>query len=98
MPKGIRILHLCLRERNLTHFGGIFLIHQFFKKLRLKWYLQKQVHFPQRSSYYHPVELILSILYALIAGIPRLSRTKILQGNGAFEKIIGLKKSPMPAV
>jgi hypothetical protein len=56
--------------------------------------LQKQVHFPQRSSYYHPIELILSILYALIAGIPRLSRTKILQGNGAFQKIIGLKKFP----
>ncbi len=57
MPKGLRILHLSLGERNLTHFGGIFLIHQFCKKLRLKWYLQKQVPFPQRSSYYHPVEL-----------------------------------------
>jgi hypothetical protein len=87
-------LYLYLGECNLTHFGGIFLIHQFFKKLGLKWYLQKQVHFPQRSSYYHPIELILSILYALIAGIPRLSRTKILQGNGAFQKIIGVKKFP----
>ena len=94
MPKGLRILHLSLGERNLTHFGGIFLIHQFCKKLRLKWYLQKQVSFPQRSSYYHPVELILAILYALIAGIHRLSKTKILQGNGAFQQIIGLKKFP----
>ena len=94
MPKGLRILHLSLGERNLTHFGGIYLIHQFCKKLRLKWYLQKQVRFPQRSSYYHPVELILAILYALIAGIPRLSKTKILQGNGAFQQIIGLKKFP----
>jgi hypothetical protein len=94
MPKGLRILHLSLGERNLTHFGGIFLIHQFCKKLRLKWYLQKQVPFLQRSSYYHPVELILAILYALIAGIHRLSKTKILQGNGAFQQIIGLKKFP----
>jgi len=94
MPKGLRILHLSLGERNLTHFGGIFLIHQFCKKLRLKWYLQKQVSFPQRSSYYHPVELILAILYALIAGIHRLSKTKILQGNGAFQQIIGLTKFP----
>jgi hypothetical protein len=94
MPKGLRILHLSLGERNLTHFGGIFLIHQFCKKLRLKWYLQKQASFPQRSSYYHPVELILAILYALIAGIHRLSKTKILQGNGAFQQIIGLKNFP----
>ncbi|MGA2468878.1 MAG: IS1380 family transposase [Thermodesulfobacteriota bacterium] len=94
MPKGLRILHLSLGERNLTHFGGIFLIHQFCKKLRLKWHLQKQVHFSQRSTYFQPVDLILAIIYALIAGIHRLSKTKILQGNGAFQQIIGLKKFP----
>jgi hypothetical protein len=94
MPKGIRILHLSLGNRNLTHFGGIFLIQQFCNKLRLKWYLQKKVPFPQRSSLYHPVELILAIIYALIVGIHRLSKTKILQGNGAFQQIIGLKSFP----
>jgi hypothetical protein len=38
--------------------------------------------------------LVLAILYALIAGIHRLSKTKILQGNGAFQQIIGLEKFP----
>ncbi len=66
MPKELRILHLSLGERNLTHFGGIFLIHQFCKKLRLKWHLQKQVYFSQRSIYFHPVDLILAIIYALL--------------------------------
>lgn len=94
MPKGIRILHLSLGERNLTHFGGIFLIHQFCKKLKLKWHLQTYVKFHQRSSRYHPVELILAIIYALMAGIYRLNKTKILQGNGAFQQIIGLKSFP----
>jgi hypothetical protein len=94
MPKGIRILHLSFGERNLTHFGAIFLIHQFCKKLRLKWYLQNYVKFHQRSSRYHPVELVLAIVYALIAGIHRLNKTKILQGNGAFQHIIGLKSFP----
>jgi hypothetical protein len=94
MPKGLRILHISLGERNLTHFGGIFLIHQFCKKLRLKWHLQNYVKFHQRSSRYHPVELVLAIIYALIAGIHRLNKTKILQGNGAFQQIIGLKSFP----
>jgi len=94
MPKGLRILHIFLGERNLTHFGGIFLIHQFCKKLRLKWHLQKNVPFLQRSTYFHPVDLVLAIVYALIAGIHRLSKTKILQGNGAFQRIIGLKQFP----
>lgn len=78
MPKGLRKLHTSVGEHNLTHFGGIFLIHAFCKKLKLKWLLQKKVSFPHRSSRYHPSELILAILYAIIAGIKRLSRTKIL--------------------
>jgi len=64
------------------------------QKTEIKMVFAKTGSFPQRSSYYHPVELILAILYALIAGIPRLSKTKILQGNGAFQQIIGLKKFP----
>lgn len=94
MPKGIRILHLSVGERNLTHFGGIFLIHQFCKKLRLKRRLQNYVKFPYYHRRYHPVELILAIIYALIAGIHRLNKTKILQGNGAFQQIVGLKTYP----
>jgi len=39
-----------LGERNLTHFGSIFLIHQFCKRRRLKSYLQKKISFSQRFS------------------------------------------------
>jgi len=94
MPKGIRNLHISVGEKNLTHYGGIFLIHWFCKKLRLKWLLQKKVSFPQKIKDYHPVELILAIVYALVVGIYRLNKTKILQGNGAFQQIVGLKKFP----
>lgn len=94
MPKGLRSIRITVGERGLTHFGGIVLIQRFCKKLRLKWHLQHHVKIPQRSSQYHPVELILAIIYALIAGIYRLKKTKILQGNGSFQQIIGLKSFP----
>ena len=94
MPKGIRILHISVGERNLTQFGGIFLVHQFCKKLNLKWRLQNYVKFPYYHRRYHPVELILAMIYALIAGIHRLNKTKTLQGNGAFQQIVGLKNFP----
>jgi len=94
MPKGLRKIQIIVGEKHLTHFGGIFLIHWFCKKLRLKWYLQKKVSFCQRSSCYHPTEMVLAIIYALIAGIHRLSKTKILQGNGSFQQIVGLKSYP----
>ncbi|MCK4245025.1 MAG: transposase, partial [Candidatus Omnitrophica bacterium] len=85
---------LCGRTQSHSSYRGIFLVHQFCKKLRLKWRLQTYVKFHQRSSLYHPVELILAIIYALIAGIHRLNKTKILQGNGAFQRIVGLKDFP----
>lgn len=94
MPKGIRKLHIAVGEYNLTHFGGIPLIHAFCKNLRLRWLLQAYVQFPQRSSRYHPIDIILTIIYAIIVGIYRLSKTKILQGNSSFQRIIGLKSFP----
>jgi len=94
MSKGLRILHLSLGERNLTHFGEHLSYPSVLQKLRLKWYLQKQVSSPQRSSYYHPIELILAILYALVAEMHCLSKTRILRANSAFQQIIGLEKFP----
>jgi len=94
MPKGLRKIQIVVGEKHLTHFGGIFLIHWFCKKLRLNRFLQRKVPFCQRSSRYHPTEMVLAIIYALIAGIHRLSKTKILQGNGSFQQIVGLKSYP----
>ena len=94
MPKGLQKITVLVGEKHLTHFGGIYLIHAFCKKIGLKRLLQKKIHFQNRSGRYHPTELILSIMYAIIVGIPRLSQTKILQGNGAFQRIIGFKTFP----
>lgn len=94
MTKGLRKLQIIIGEKNLTHFGGIFLIHWFCKKLKFKWILQRGIQFNQRKGLYHPTELILAIIFTIIVGINRLSKTKTLQGNGAFQKIVGLKKFP----
>lgn len=94
MPKGLRKVQITVGEKNLTHFGGIILIYWFCKKLRIKWFLQNHIRFPHSYKHYHPVDLILAIIYALIAGVHRLSKTKILQGNGAFQQIVGLKSYP----
>lgn len=94
MPKGIRSIQISVGETRLTHFGGIILIQRFCQKLRLKWHLQNQVRFTHHPKQYHPIELILAIIFALIAGIPRLTKTKKLQGNGSFQQVIGLKSFP----
>ncbi len=94
MPKGLRKIEITVGEKHLTHFGGIFFIHSFYKKLGLKRLLQKRIHYRNRSGNYQPHELILAIIHIIVAGIHRLSQTKILQGNGAFQQIVGLKTFP----
>lgn len=97
MPKGLRKLAVSFDEPNLTHFGGMLLIHRFCKQLRLKWLLQKHVPFQhERVNRYHPADLLLAILYAMIAGIPRLHKTRLLQYNGCSQHLLGLQGFPDP--
>jgi hypothetical protein len=93
MPRGLRILHPIVGDRDLTHFGGIFLIQRFCQKLKLRANLQKMVPTGQHG-YYESADLILGIVYALIVGFPRLRKTRILQGNGVFRRIVGLENYP----
>jgi len=98
MPSGLRQLTIAFEEQGLTHFGGMFLFHRFCKTLGLRRRLQRYVPFPhERINHYQPVDLLLAILYAMVAGLPRLSKTRILQYNGAFQHLVGLRGFPHPS-
>jgi len=98
MPSGLRQLAISFEEQGLTHFGGMFLFHRFCKILGLRRRLQRYVPFPrERINHYQPVDLLLAILYAMVAGLPRLSKTRILQYNGAFQHLVGLRGFPHPS-
>ena len=94
MPKGARSIHFSFGESHLTHFGGMWLIQRFCNKLGLKKLLQDYVRPSQRHSQYRPSELILALLYAIIVGLRRINKTDILQYNGAFLEMLGLKRFP----
>lgn len=96
MPKGIKNICFSFEENNLTHYGGLFLIHSFCKKLRLKWQLQRYVKLLQRNQEYQTGEVILIIIYMIIVGIGRIENTRSLAFNGIFKKLIGIKHLPNP--
>jgi hypothetical protein len=96
MAKGLRNIQFSFGESNLTHFGGLFLIHSFCKKLRLKPYLQMHVRLRQRNQEYQTAEFIMLLLYAAILGLGRIENIQSLQINGVFKKIMGIKKIPDP--
>lgn len=94
MPKGLRKINVSFEEPRLTHFAGMLLIQRFCQKLGLKRLLQRHLRPTPRYRDYHPSEMILAILYAIIAGMDRVNETQILQYNGAFQKIVGLSRFP----
>lgn len=87
-------MHFSFADNDLTHFGGLFLIHAFCKKLKLNQHLQTYVKFNQRNQEYQTAEFILLLMYTIILGIGRIENIRFLQINGVFKKTIGMKKLP----
>jgi hypothetical protein len=94
MPKGLQTLEFSFEGEALTHFGGLFLIQRFCNQLHLRRRLQRILKSAPGWIEYRPEDMILTLLYVLIAGIQRLNRTEILQYNGLFLSLVGLKKFP----
>jgi hypothetical protein len=94
--KGLQTLRFSFEAESLTHFGGLFLIQRFCNKLQLRRRLERVLQPTPTWSDYHPADLILVFLYVLIAGLPRINKTEILQYNGLFLSLVGLQKFPDP--
>jgi len=94
MPKGLRNLPITFEEPHLTHFAGMALIHAFCQKLGVKRLLQRCLRPVPQYRDFHPAEIVLALLYAIIAGLDRVNETPILQYNGAFQRIVGLARFP----
>jgi hypothetical protein len=97
MPKGLKTLAFAFQDATLTHFGGLVLMERFCQKLGLRYRLQHAVRVPQRAGDFAPCDLILALLYILIAGLRRVSKTQILQYNGTFLACVGLERFPDPS-
>ena len=94
MPKGTQKVHFSFDETHITHFGGMWLIQRFRKKIGLKKHLQDYIRFARRNQKYHSSELILALMFAIIMGLRRINKTEILQYNGAFLEMLGLRCFP----
>lgn len=96
MRKGLQTLDFSFEAESLTHFGGLFLIQRFCSKLQLRRRLERILQPTPMWSDYHPADLVLVFLYILIAGLPRVNKTEILQYNGLFLSLVGLSQFPDP--
>jgi hypothetical protein len=94
MRKGLQTLEFSFDGEALTHFAGLFLIQRFCNQLHLRRRLQRILKSAPPWIDYRPEDIILTFLYVLIAGIQRVNKTEILQYNGLFLALIGLRRFP----
>lgn len=94
MSKGLQTVDFSFEADSLTHFGGLFLIQRFCNRLCLRRRLERILRGTPRWVDFHPADLILVFLYALIAGLPRVNKTEMLQYNGLFRSLVGLERFP----
>jgi DDE family transposase len=94
VSKGLQRLSFSFEGDALTHFGGLFLIQRFCNKLRLRRRLQRILKAAPNWIDYRPEDMIMTLLYVLIAGLQRVNKTEILEYNGLFLSLVGLKRFP----
>jgi len=95
MPKGLRKFHFSFGAAGLTRFGGLTLFQQFCKSLGLRYFLQHYVRWPNyHHREYRPVDLFMTHLLAITAGIGRIENTQALIYNGLIPLLLGLDSFP----
>src|SRR5918996_2238261 len=94
MPRGPRKLLVTFGARSLTHYGGVYLLHRFFSRLRLQRRLTREVSLPQRNHRYSVGEMFLALVYPMILGLERIDTTQLLRQNGVFQYLTGLPSYP----
>jgi hypothetical protein len=97
MAKGIRNIRLSFGETGLTHFAGMLLFQRFCRKLDMRRLLQRYVPWQRQARLYQPAEMVLALIYSMVARIRRIYDTEILHYNGCFRSILGLKNFPKPS-
>ncbi|MGQ9571500.1 MAG: hypothetical protein ACUVUQ_11830, partial [Thermodesulfovibrionales bacterium] len=95
MPKGLRKFKFIFGATGLTRWGGLSLFTQFCKSIGLRRFLQLYVRWPKyHSKEYHPTDVFLAHIFAIVAGIGRIEDTKSLISNGLIPAILGFTDFP----
>jgi hypothetical protein len=96
MPKHRQNVRISFENSALTHFGGLYLLQQFFQKLKLRSALTASIRYQQLNNRYTVSDSIMALLYPILLGLGRIETNKLLQQNGVFQFLTGLPIYPDP--
>ena len=96
MRRSPRNLRIACDHRGLTHFGGVYFLHEFLRVLQVRQFLTQNLDYPRRNRRYSLSQMILALVYPLVLGLDRLETASFLRSNGTFQYLTGLPNFPDP--
>ena len=96
MASGPRKVRTKFTASSLTHFGGIYLFHQFLTALHFRRFFSQRLIFSQRNHRYTLTEILLALMYPMILGLEKIEVSALLQTNGVFQYLTGIPRFPDP--
>src|SRR3989338_6302103 len=97
MPRiGAKKVRVAFTAGQLTHFGGVYLLHCFLQQLRLRTFLGDRLRMSERNNHFSTTERLLALLYPMILGLDKIELTALLGTNGVFQYLTGLPRVPNP--
>jgi len=75
----------------------VYLLHRFLTRIGFKHAIAQEIRFLQRNHRYSVGEMLLALLYPMVLGLERIETTQLLQQNGVFQFLTGLRSYPDPS-
>lgn len=97
MPRiGSKNVQVAFSAGQLTHFGGVYLLHQFLQRLQLRTFLSRRLQIIERNNHFSITERLFAVLYPMILGLESIELSALLGTNGVFQYLTGLPHFPNP--
>ncbi len=96
MRRSPRNLKITWNNEGLTHYGGIFLFHQFMGVLQFRRFASWHLNYPRLNHRYSLPQMLLALIYPIVLGLDRLETASLLRNNGTFQYLTGLPSYPDP--
>lgn len=94
--RGAHRVRTAFTAAQLTHFGGVILLHQFLQQIMLRTFLSRMLSYRDRNNRYSVSEMLLAFIYPMILGLENIEVSALLKTNGVFQYLTGLPSMPDP--
>lgn len=93
---GSRNTKISFTAGQLTHFGGVYLLHRFLQQLQFRTFLSRKLQINERNNCFSVSERLFALIYPMILGLNTIELSALLGTNGVFQYLTGLPRVPRP--